>query len=199
MARTILGTHVRAEPSSETGRAPGGVSPLNRSSTVLFRRVTTANRRIWVVGLLACCVILFPTGCGPDYKSRGVVRGKVTVGKKALTTGTVMFYGKSGITASATIDPDGNYEMNDAPVGECRVTVSVPTLPTDPMVRARLKSGGMKLPEGPKDPTKSSPDLPSAPRVPKEVVPIDIKFSNPETSGLSFTVQKGEQTFNIDL
>ena len=149
--------------------------------------------------MLACCFVLFPTGCGPDYKSRGVVRGKVTVGKKALTTGTVVFYSKSGITAAGTIDPDGNYEINDAPLGECLVTVTVQALPTDPMVRARLKSGSLKLPEGPKDPTKPAPDLPSAPRVPKEVVPIDIKYSSPGNSGLSFTVKKGEQTYNIEL
>jgi len=166
---------------------------------VLFRRLPTANRLLWVAGLLACCVVLLPTGCGPDFKARGVVKGKVMAGKKPLTTGTVMFYGKNGITASASIDPEGNYEMNDAPVGECKVTVTVQALPADPMVRARLKSGAMKLPEGPKDPTKTGPDLPSAPRVPKEVVPIDIKYSNPETSGLSFTVHKGEQTYNIDL
>jgi hypothetical protein len=143
--------------------------------------------------------MLLPTGCGPDFKSRGVVRGKVTVGKKPLTTGVVMFYAKSGVTASASIDPDGNYEMNDAPLGECLVTVTVQALPSDPMVRARLKSGSMKFPEGPKDPTKESPDLPSAPRVPKEVVPIDIKYSSPGNSGLSFTVKKGEQTYNIEL
>jgi hypothetical protein len=166
---------------------------------VFTRRFPTANRRLWAASLLACCVVLLPTGCGPDFKARGVVRGKVTAGQKSLTTGTVMFYGKNGITASAAIDPDGNYEMNDAPVGECKVTVTVTALPNDPMVRARLKSGSMQFPEGPKDPTKSSPDLPSAPRVPKEVVPIDIKYSNPETSGLSFTVQKGDQTYNIGL
>lgn len=166
---------------------------------MLTRHFPVANRRFWAAGLLACYVVLFPTGCGPNLKDRGVVKGKVTVGKKALTTGTVMFYGKNGMSASATIAPDGSYEMNDAPLGECKVTVSVPNLPADPMTRARLKGGGMKFPEGPKDPTKDSPDLPSAPRVPKEVVPIDIKYSNPESSGLSYTVQKGEQTYNIEL
>jgi hypothetical protein len=163
------------------------------------RLTLIANRRLWAVGLLACCVVLFPTGCGPDFKSRGVVKGKVTKGKKPLTTGTVMFYRKDGVTASASIDPDGNYEMKDAPVGECKVTVVVNALPMDPTVRARLKGGGMKMPEGPHDPSKAGPDLPSGPKVPKEVVPIDPKYSNIETSGLSFTVQKGEQTYDIDL
>lgn len=109
-----------------------------------------------------------------------------------------MFYAKSGITASASIDLQGNYVLNDAPVGECVVTVTVNRLPDDPSVRARLKGAGPKIPEM-KNPEESSPALPSAPAVPKEVVPIDTRYSKPETSGLTFTVEKSEQIFNIDL
>jgi hypothetical protein len=129
-----------------------------------------------------------------------VVKGKVTLGKKPLPSGTVMFYGKDGITATAHINPDGTYEMADAPLGECKVTVTVQTLPPgDTMVAGRLKGKGPKMPAGPRDPSKESPELPSAPQVPKEVVPIDTKYSSPETSGLSITVKKGEQTYDIDL
>jgi len=126
------------------------------------------------------------------------VKGKVTTGKKHLTTGTVMFYAKSGVTGSATIDPDGNYVLNDAPVGECTVTVTVAALPQSPSVRARLKGGGPKIPEM-KNPEQASPPLPSSPSVPKEVVPIDAKYSKTETSGLNFTVEKREQVFDIEL
>lgn len=149
--------------------------------------------------MLVCGVLLLPSGCGPNYKARGVVKGKVTTGKKPLTTGTVMFYGKNGITASAHIDTQGNYEMNDAPLGECMVTVTVEALPPNSSVQARLKGGGPKMPGEMKNPEAESPALPSAPSVPKEVVPINSKYSKTETSGLTFTVEKGEQTFNIDL
>lgn len=161
----------------------------------------TAYRRPWAALLLACCTVLLTGGCGPDYKSRGVVKGKVRSGTRPLTTGTVMFYGKDGVTASASIDPDGNYEMTDAPVGECKVTVTVQGLPMDPTVRGRLKGAGPKMPEGPKPPegAESSGPAPPLARIPKEVVPIDTKYSSPETSGLTFTVKKGEQTYNIDL
>lgn len=150
-------------------------------------------------GLLACALLVNASGCGPDYKARGAVKGHVTTGKKSLTTGTVMFYAKSGVTASAHIDPDGNYVMNDAPLGECVVTVTVTPLPRDPSVRARLKGGGPKVPEMKNPEDKGGPGLPSAPVVPKEVVSIDEKYSNPETSGLKFTVAKGEQTYDIEL
>ena len=168
------------------------------------RLVPDAIRRLWATGLVTCCALLLTTGtgCGPDYKSRGVVKGKVTTGKKNLTTGTVMFYGKNGITASATIGEDGSYEMPDAPLGECKVTVTVMAMPQDPSVRARMKGGGPKMPQGPKDPNSteaSEPALPSGAKFPSTIVPIDIKYSSPDTSGLSFTVQKGDNTYNIEL
>jgi len=165
----------------------------------MYARLLGAPRRPWAGALLACCALMLTAGCGPDYKSRGVVKGKVTRAKKPLTTGTVMFYGKNGMTASASIDGDGNYSMTDAPLGECRVTVTVQGLPADPSVRARLQGKGPKMPEGPHDPAKAGAEMPAATRVPREVVPIDSKYSDPESSGLSFTVKKGEQTYDIDL
>ncbi len=39
----------------------------------------------------------------------------------------------------------------------------------------------------------------SSTSMPKRIVPIDEKFSKPETSGLKFTVIKGEQTYDIEL
>jgi hypothetical protein len=164
---------------------------------------------------VACCALLLvlASGCGPDYKSRGVVKGRVTAGRKLLTAGTVMFYGPGGITASAGIDPDGNYEMPDAPVGECQVTVTVPPVPMDPTIKALMTGKGkIKVPKmqaGPTPPEGFKADMgdaptdlpnPSAARIPTEIVPIDPKYSKPETSGLKFEVKKGEQhTYNIDL
>lgn len=150
-------------------------------------------------GILAVCVVLGTSGCDSEYKARGIVKGKVTRGGKALTTGTVMLVNKEGMSGSAGITPEGTYEMRDAPLGECTVTVTVNSS-NDPSVRARMKGKGLAMPAGPKDPNATeSPELPSSPAVPKEVVPIDQKYANPETSGLKFTVKKGEQTYNIDL
>ncbi len=168
-----------------------------------FRQVRPTTRRIVVGGLLACGFLLLTNGCGPDYKARGSVKGKVTYKKKALTTGTVMFTNKQGVSSSAHIDTDGNYIMNDAPVGDCQVTVTVTALPRDPTVKARLTGKGgvgpkmpeMKAPEG-----ADVPELPSAPTVPKEIVSIDPKYAKPETSGLTCTVEKNQQkTWDIEL
>ena len=161
-----------------------------------------ANYRFWAMGLLLCSPLLFTSGCGGlDWKSRGIVRGKVKTGGKLLTTGNVMFVNKDGISTSSTISVDGEYNMVDAPLGECTVTVVVNKLPMDPNVKGRLsgKGAGPKMPDGPRMPGAEAPAGMSAASMPKTIVPIDEKFAKPETSGLKFTVIKGEQTYNIEL
>ena len=94
--------------------------------------VPSANPRSWAGALLACGLLALAAGCGPDYKARGTVKGQVKIGSRPLPFGTVMFINKNGISATANVDENGNYEMKDAPVGECQVTVSVPTCPRTP-------------------------------------------------------------------
>jgi hypothetical protein len=141
-------------------------------------------------GLLLGFLIL-SLGCGPNYKARGTVKGKVTFGGKNLTAGTVMFHGKNNLTGSATVGTDGNYVMTDAPVGDCKVTVTVPKMP--PRGVEHLKGA----PVGPKMPGDTTPD--TVGKIPTQIVPIPDKYSNVETSGLSFTVSRGEQTYDIPL
>lgn len=168
------------------------------------------RRALACVPLLALLTVTL-TGCGGvDYKTRGKVKGTVTAtvpdpankGKTKrvnLTTGSVMFHGPNGITASARINTKGEYDMPDAPIGDCQVTVTGPTGIMDPSVKARLKGSGPKMPEM-KNPEGQSPELPTAPEVPKDLVRIDEKFSKPESSGLKFTIIKGDShVFNIDL
>lgn len=157
--------------------------------------------------VLLAGLLFLALGCGgPDYKARGAVKGKVTVGKKTLQSGTVTFTNPEGVTASATLSPQGEYNMPDAPVGDCVVTVTVSAVPNDPSVKNRIgekgkgpkmPGAGMKSPEGEQfGPT----DLPSGPAVPKEVIPVDAKYSKGDTSGLKFKVEKGgNQTYNIEL
>ncbi len=158
--------------------------------------------RFCAMGLLLCSPLLFATGCGGvDYKARGIVKGKVKTGGKSLTSGNVMFVNKEGVSSSSSISADGDYTMTDAPLGDCTVTVVVNKLPMDPTVKGRLsgKGAGPKMPDGPRMPGAEAPADMSAASMPKTIVPIDEKFSKPETSGLKFTVIKGEQTYNIEL
>jgi len=141
-------------------------------------------------GLLVLGWLVLSVGCGPNY-ARGTVKGKVTFGNKSLTAGSVMFYGKDNVTGVATIGTDGTYVMNDAPLGEVKITVTVPKLPP----------GGMKhlkdAPVGPVMPGDTTP--PTAGKIPTHVVPIPEKYSKVETSGLTYVVKKGEQEHDLPL
>lgn len=153
-----------------------------------------------LVALIVPLAFAFAAGCGPDYKARGSVKGKVTLGKTALTTGTVMFHNANGITASGAIDTEGNYSVPDAPLGECTITVTVPEQPRDPSVTARWKNK-MQMPGGVKGSVnpEGSEGIELMPNMPTKFMRIDGKYSKPETSDLKYTVEKGEQTHNIEL
>lgn len=157
-----------------------------------------------IAGSLLLGLLVFSVGCGGlDYKARGTVKGKVTIGPKHLTIGTVAFYSTKdeGYTGTASIDKNGNYVMTDAPLGEVKITVSVPSLP--PGGLARMKFG--PTPKDQKD--KGGSVDPNDPRrkitimgdLPEHVVPIPGKYSTTDSSGLTYTVQRGEQTHNIEL
>jgi hypothetical protein len=148
-------------------------------------------------------VLVLAGGCGPDYKARGVVSGKVTVGKNKtpLTAGTVVFQNANGVSASGAIDTEGNYTVADAPVGDCTITVSVPEGPRDPAMVARMK-GKMKMPggvEGSVNPD-GGPGIDIMGKMPANIVRIDAKYAKPDTSGLKYKVEKNEKhVHNIEL
>ena len=150
--------------------------------------------------LLLLGLLAFSVGCGTDYKARAIVKGKVTIAGTALTTGSVMFYGKNNLTGSTAIDLNGNYVMNDAPLGEVTITVSVPKPP--PGGLAMMKAGpAMKAVQDEKstDPEGSGKSIPVMGRMPSQIVPIPEKYASVESSGLTYTVEKGEHTHDITL
>ena len=143
-------------------------------------------------GLVLLGLLAFSAGCGSGKKPRAIVKGKVTFGKDHLTTGTISFYGPDNQFASATIDKNGNYEMNDAPIGPVKVVIVVPKLPPGGL-RTMMPGGG----KGPKDKGSVDPEDPGRKisimgDVPSRVVPIPDKYGNVETSGLTFTVGSAE-------
>jgi hypothetical protein len=152
-------------------------------------------------GALLLGLLVLAAGCGPNYKDRASVKGKVTFGGKALTAGSVTFHGKSNITGSATIDKTGNYVMNDAPLGDVTITVTVPQMPMGGLAMMRRGPGmkAAKESKGSADPEDPSKRMSIMGDMPTEVVPIPEKYAKVESSGLTFTVQKGEQTHDIPL
>jgi hypothetical protein len=121
------------------------------------------------------------------------VKGKVKWNGEQLGAGTVMFTTSDNRTGSATIDPDGNYTMGDAPIGEVTITVTVPEI--SPAIRMK---GGIKDMTN-KSPVEGGGGQMTTPKMPATFPQIPEKYTKVESSPLKYTVKKGEHTFNIDL
>lgn len=131
--------------------------------------------------LLTILALLLPGCSGPET---GHVAGKVTVGGKALTQGTVLFEdAKAGISVNAKLQNDGSYtvktfDRDGLPPGTYKVAVTPSTfgdgdapLVTDPAAQA---------------PTSRSE--------------IPQKYRTTATSPLTATVKIGaNEPFNFDL
>jgi hypothetical protein len=155
--------------------------------------------RARMAGFLLLIVLLTAAvGCGSNYKKKGVVKGTVVFFDKHLTAGTVAFQTEDGRIGSGNIDFNGNYTVSDAPVGSCKVTVSAPKVANVP---AGLKNAAKPPPGMPpmQAPGGAGADDSTTLVDPSKIVQIPGRYSDPERSGLTFTVERGEQTHNITL
>jgi len=137
-------------------------------------------------------------GCGSGGPARAVVKGKVSIEGQNLTTGNVMFWGENNATASAAIDKHGNYVMNDAPVGDVKITVYVPNVNPAELAKMNAMKKGMPNLKS-VDPSGSGMSISIMGDMPENIVPIPDKYATPESSGLTYTVQRGEQTKYLAL
>lgn len=129
---------------------------------------------------LSVC-IAFLAGCGGSTKGNTVlVTGKVTVaGKGPLTGGNITFTpnGAPDKARSGSIKGDGTFSVPDVARGECKVSIETTS----------LKS----LPPAP------SMDMGAGP--PAKYMPIDAKYSKPDSSGLSTTIDKNPFTYDVEV
>jgi hypothetical protein len=140
-----------------------------------------------------CLSLTALAGCGPP--ARAIVSGKVTFANQPLTVGTVTFYAADNIMGSGVIKPDGTYTVADAPVGDVTVLVVTP------------KNLGPTMAGRPDKPAAGGPGMPAEFRPPGadqgtvavKIVPIPEKYGSAESSPLKFSVQKGTQTYEIEL
>jgi hypothetical protein len=165
-----------------------------------FMRFHSIIRNSGVIPLLAG-IVFFAGGCKSDSKARAVVKGKVTFANKNLTAGTVMFWGPNNATSTSVIEKDGSYEMKDAPIGDVKITVTVPRVPKGGF--PKMGFGGpaadtVRKMEVGKDPVSGKSIQPVS-EAPTDVLPIPDRYGEPATSGLTYKVEKGEHTYNIDL
>ena len=123
-------------------------------------------------------VLLFAAGCGG--KSR--VAGTVTLNGSPVKGGVVTFIGADNQRKAANINADGEYQLDEPPAGAVKVTVT--GLP------AKLPTQLTPMPG-----VHGAPSLPQ-PQAAAQALPR--KYANPD-NGLTFTVTKGRQKFDIEL
>jgi hypothetical protein len=130
--------------------------------------------------LVVACLAL---ACGCDG-GRGELMGKVIYKEKPVRMGWVLVSGNDGLVRSVAIEDDGSYHVKEVPAGPVKLSVTSPD-PSAPRPPSRKKG-----PDAPKPPTQEEID---------KWVALPDKYGDFTQSELTFTVQRGTNTFDIDL
>jgi len=129
------------------------------------------------------------------------VTGTITYDGKPLTGGLVTFLDQNERAHQGNISAEGKYTIPDVPVGDVKIAVNTTFEPPNiPRGGQGAPPKGMKwqppkgvLPEGVNIGGFSPPDASSKSQHFPE------RFTNPDKSGLRYTVTPGQQNHNIDL
>ena len=160
--------------------------------------------RLTLGGVVGRCGLLplvaFTFGCA-DSQSK--VSGQIMYQGKPVPGGWISFQPADSRknSISTALDAQGKYEAL-LPTGVVRIAVDNREL--EPMERGSEKlilPPGLKLPAGVKPPVEPAAKAPNAapPASSGAYVAIPAKYYDIDTSGLTYTVQSGTQTHNIEL
>jgi hypothetical protein len=131
--------------------------------------------------------LLVLVGCGSVVPPQGEVTGIVTYRGQPLPGGILNLISDRGLPSTAVIGADGRYQVK-APLGLTRIGVDNRMLAPTPVqpVGPRLRRPGEAEPV--------------APTLSGTYWALPQKYYQPDTTGLTCTVQRGKQTadFNLD-
>ena len=152
--------------------------------------LTARHHRFWT--LLSVAGLAFCDGCGSGAGPTGTVSGTVTFNGQPVPAGTtVAFVSDKGYTAAGVVEKEGRYQLltgkrdKHIPAASYQATVSPPANEmSEAEYSAMMQASGSKARLAPR---------------PTEMPVIPPKYFNKATSGLSFTVVKGKNTFDIKL
>ncbi len=129
------------------------------------KQISPRVRLAFVLGLMASTCWL--VGCSSD-RPTGSASGKVTCSGTPPTAGTVLFSNpETGVGASAELDASGAYKIESIPTGAYHVAIQPP-------------------------PPPAPHEMEQAAAAPRADIPP--KFQDPNTSGLTATVEEGANT-----
>lgn len=132
----------------------------------------------WTLFGFATITFLLVSGCGPG---QGDISGKVTFESKQVVLGSVLVKGSDGVVKGGEITPEGTYKVEGIAAGKIILSVNSPD-PAEYKVGLRKKD---QKPPPPKDRSKWF------------AIPKDYGEFN--TSGLTFDLRPGGNTFDIAL
>jgi hypothetical protein len=127
-------------------------------------------------------LLAIAAGCGPG---KAEVTGKVTVDGQAAGGALVVFSSPGGRSASAPIDKNGYYRAADVPTEQVKVCIIQLAMTAAPDPDDRTSRTAPLMPTGQK------------PRSP--VVTIPVRYTKVDSSGLTFTVGRGTNEYDIEL
>jgi hypothetical protein len=142
-------------------------------------------RPVWHVSFMVVALLLSGCGGGIAPTENAEITGQVTFKGKPLPGGRITFLTLRGSFAHvADIDENGNYRI-EAPVGDVKIAVDNRMLKSDPHTQ-----GSPKL---------KRPGAEEARKLKGKYVAIPKKYYSPEDSGLTYKVENGSQTKNVEL
>jgi hypothetical protein len=140
--------------------------------------------------ILLAALLGLAWGCnqGVDYGPTGTAAGRLTMNGKPLSAGTqvVFMHAEKGYASFGTTDAEGNFKItswNDGrlPIGKYQVMIQAP-------------AGSAA------DPDSATAEELLAPQTGElSSAEFPFKYRQVSTSGLSFEVKEGENSFPIDL
>src|SRR5437588_8690270 len=124
-----------------------------------------------------CCLCAACDGGTARRPETGAtLEGTVTYGDQKILVGLVIAQGATA--AQGFIDEDGRYKLDNVPTGEVNIAVNTEA------GKGQLKSKMMAQTKG------KARALPN-------VIALPAKYQNPQKSGITTTINKGPNTYNI--
>jgi len=146
--------------------------------------------------LLILVALLSLAGCG---KSKGSLKGKVTLNGEVLPYAQVSAYNDKGEMIGQSIAVNGQYEIGNLPPGPVTLTVQahqpggtpvgMPPMETPdgrPLPKAAMVEALKKLPE-------------EHQKAIEKIKPVPPKYANAKDSDLKTTVGAGETSYDIEM
>jgi len=147
-----------------------------------------------VLAFITCCTAALFGACSNKFvkeeripETGATLEGSVTYGSEKLAAALIIIAGTNGQATGDIDEATGRYRIENVPLGEVRIGVN--TDAAKGKMIGKMMSGYYKGPEA------KSRGIVAAPRI----IAVPAKFANPDTSGITTTIQRGANECAIQI